>query len=232
MDANQSTNTPRRRKVGRPSGTEGIQKKTILAIALREFAEYGFEGVSMVAIGKKAGVQDSLLHYHFGSKEGLWQAAVAQAANQYIEESRRTERYFKDLDLQSMTKALIRQMVYSSAENIDIYKVIFQEVMHRSKRADWLIEHIITPYCERYKRLFNRYETELGHKISLSPGQFMSMSYGLYSIFFIMEHAVEQIEGSDVFASEQIEQHADRVTEMLYQAIFAPQMLKNGQDSS
>lgn len=42
------------------------------------FAEFGFAGVGMKTIAKKAGVAQGLLHYHFGTKEGLYRAVIAR----------------------------------------------------------------------------------------------------------------------------------------------------------
>lgn len=44
----------------------------ILEAALSAFAENGFHGANMRDIGARAGVSQSLVHHHFGSKEALW----------------------------------------------------------------------------------------------------------------------------------------------------------------
>jgi len=42
-------------------------------MAEREFAQRGFAGASLRRIGEQAGVSQAVIHYHFGSKEGLFQ---------------------------------------------------------------------------------------------------------------------------------------------------------------
>ena len=75
----------------RKNGTEGtyskpvMTKEHILKIALEAFAEFGFEGVSVSTIAKRAGVHDSLLHYHFGSKKDIWKKSITQVAIKYDE---------------------------------------------------------------------------------------------------------------------------------------------------
>lgn len=44
----------------------------ILEAALAAFAEHGFHGASMRDIAARAGVSQSLVHHHFGTKEALW----------------------------------------------------------------------------------------------------------------------------------------------------------------
>lgn len=60
-------------------------RQLILESALSCFAERGYNGASMSEIAKLAGVQKSLLQYHFGTKEGLWQACLAHRAAPVIE---------------------------------------------------------------------------------------------------------------------------------------------------
>lgn len=48
----------------------------ILSAAELEFAERGFDGAGMKALAARAGVSQSLLHYHFGSKDKLYAAVI------------------------------------------------------------------------------------------------------------------------------------------------------------
>lgn len=48
----------------------------ILAAAIREFTAKGLAGARMDAIAREAGVAKGLVFHHFGSKEGLWHAAL------------------------------------------------------------------------------------------------------------------------------------------------------------
>lgn len=62
-----------------------VQK--ILTAAEQEFAERGFDGAGMKALAARAGVSQSLLHYHFGSKDKLY-AAVIQSRSTQINSER------------------------------------------------------------------------------------------------------------------------------------------------
>jgi len=57
-----------------------IQK--ILTAAEQEFAERGFDGAGMKALATRAGVSQSLLHYHFGSKDKLYAAVIQSRSTQ------------------------------------------------------------------------------------------------------------------------------------------------------
>ncbi|MDJ0719147.1 MAG: TetR/AcrR family transcriptional regulator [Prochloraceae cyanobacterium] len=62
-------------------------KEQILNVAEELFAEQGFAGTSLRQVIKKAGVNLSAVHYHFGSKEELFRAVVARTAQPIVKTS-------------------------------------------------------------------------------------------------------------------------------------------------
>ncbi|MGP4109890.1 TetR/AcrR family transcriptional regulator [Streptomyces sp. 4N509B] len=75
----------RRRRRGRPpraaaeDGAPGARER-ILASARAEFAERGYDRASVRAIARGADVDPALVHHYFGTKERVFYAAVAMAA--------------------------------------------------------------------------------------------------------------------------------------------------------
>jgi len=55
--------------------------QAILDGAERCFVAKGFDGASMSAIGREAGVTQSLIHYHFHNKENLWNEVKRRRLN-------------------------------------------------------------------------------------------------------------------------------------------------------
>jgi TetR/AcrR family transcriptional regulator len=62
-----------RNMAGKPVRTREATRAAIITAAERVFAEKGFAGASMSAIAAEARVTKSLIHYHFTSKQALWQ---------------------------------------------------------------------------------------------------------------------------------------------------------------
>src|ERR1700741_5627401 len=76
----------RRRDENRREQTRAIEtRRAIMDAALNEFAERGFDGASMRHIGERAGLEYTLITYHFRTKDALWRA-VAEDAFAQIEE--------------------------------------------------------------------------------------------------------------------------------------------------
>lgn len=66
--------------VGRPrDGNPEETRQEILRAAAEAFAACGFVGATTRAVAARAGVNVATLHYHFGSKEGLYRAVLGNA---------------------------------------------------------------------------------------------------------------------------------------------------------
>ena len=64
---------PRRR--GRPRGVSDSRER-IIAAAVDEFGEQGYEASTIRAIATRAGVDSALVHHYFGTKADLFAEAV------------------------------------------------------------------------------------------------------------------------------------------------------------
>ena len=65
---------------GRPSQDTG-SKERILAVARQRFLAEGYDRVTLRSIAQEAGVDVALISYHYGSKRGLFGAALELPAN-------------------------------------------------------------------------------------------------------------------------------------------------------
>ena len=61
---------------------------SILRAAEIEFSEKGFDGAGMKALALRAGVSQSLLHYHFGSKGQLYKSVIRERSKLINDERR------------------------------------------------------------------------------------------------------------------------------------------------
>jgi AcrR family transcriptional regulator len=66
-----------------PNASPGDDRRSdtrdrVIEVAARHFAEHSFSGTSLRAIQREVGVNPATVHYHFGTKEALYQAVIAQ----------------------------------------------------------------------------------------------------------------------------------------------------------
>jgi AcrR family transcriptional regulator len=64
------------------AAAQGERREELIAVGLRMFSTRSFDGVSMDEVAGEAGVAKGLLYYYFGSKRGLYVAAVRAAAGE------------------------------------------------------------------------------------------------------------------------------------------------------
>jgi len=214
-----SATTIKKRKRGRPTLAASINPDQILRAALKCFAESGFGGAKITAISKRAKVDDSLLHYHFKSKENLWKKSIETAYKDYLEDTEEVIKLFKDMDVLSWSKATIRHAIHYNAKHPELYQIIFHEMTLKSERSDWIIQHVLEPFTKKVYLLHkNLKKADLVKDFPLP--NLISIYIGALNSFFILHHQMSQQFNIDVFSDEQIDQHADTVIEIIFNSIL------------
>ncbi|MCE5336672.1 MAG: TetR/AcrR family transcriptional regulator [Desulfobacteraceae bacterium] len=97
-------------------------RRAALDAAQRLFAEKGFAGASMREIASVSGISQPLIHYHFGSKEGLYSAVKERLM---LEGMRSITALSEDSpDANVDPSALIRTTYNSISSNEDLMRLI------------------------------------------------------------------------------------------------------------
>lgn len=111
----------------------------ILEAAKNKFAVAGFEGVSTRQIAEEAGVAQSLLLYHFESKEALWQDVMNMLFEQsaYIFSQKKQT---PDAPPEEQLLAQVEAFVTFCAHDADLHRLMTIEGKARSGRLKWLIK--------------------------------------------------------------------------------------------
>lgn len=84
MATTRSNTTPR--GPGRPRSEHSVDaRRALIETARALFSEAGFEGVSTKRLAEGAGVNPAMIHYYFGDKAGLHEAAFREGLEPVIE---------------------------------------------------------------------------------------------------------------------------------------------------
>lgn len=67
---------PKQRRRGRPRGGESDTRDRILASAIEEFADNGYDAATIRGIATRADVDSALVHHYFGTKADLFAEAI------------------------------------------------------------------------------------------------------------------------------------------------------------
>src|SRR5215471_3192278 len=124
-----------RTKVRQRAQLEGRER--ILEAAVRAFSEHGYDGTSTAGVARDAGVTQPLVHHHFGSKLGLWKAAMDHLFSQLPHLVVAAERPTDPRDELSRMSALFVRL---SAARPELVRVLSREGAAPSARLTYLVE--------------------------------------------------------------------------------------------
>lgn len=173
----------------------GATRARILESAELEFAEHGFDGVSVRQIALRAEVPVALINYHFGSKDGLYRAIFEMRLPMIIDQRISGLRLADmetdpDRKLELVIKAvLVPNLHMRSAEKNSSYARILAREVSDPKAADrGIIQEFFDPIAHRViealkKALPDRRIEELhwGYQIMLGAMVFIMSDTGRIS---------------------------------------------------
>ncbi|WP_235748730.1 TetR/AcrR family transcriptional regulator [Nocardia coffeae] len=138
---------------GRPkAGESPVEREEILSAALRAFARYGYAGVSVRTLQRELGVSHNLIRQRFGSKEGLWKAAVDWSFGSLVAELGA----LLDPTLEDPLDQLhhvIRRFVEFSAAHPELLALMNVEGASDTDRLDYIYEAYVARFFEPIGRL-------------------------------------------------------------------------------
>jgi TetR/AcrR family transcriptional regulator len=192
----------------------GATAEAILEAALRVFARDGFDGASLQEIARTSAIGHPLIHYHFGSKEKLWRAAVDHALGELSRNMIVLEQASAGLDPLDALKLLCRGFAHFTARHPAHALIILNEVRTGGPRFDWLVEEHLRPLHARLDRAIEA-AVRSGRIRPVPPAHLASIAVGATVHFFGAAPLVSRLYGLDVYDAEAIEAHTSWVLDIL-----------------
>jgi AcrR family transcriptional regulator len=129
-------------------------RRTLLAAALRAFAEHGYEGMSVRDLARRIGVSHNLVHHHYGSKWKLWKAALEHGfASSGRELFALVESNSRQSDWEVANRAGITGAVMLFARYPAVAKIMADESARGGSRLDFLFSRHIKPFADLLEHL-------------------------------------------------------------------------------
>lgn len=208
----------------RPIGTRASKarerdvptRERMLDVALEAFSELGYDGASTRAIAARAGVNQGMIPYYFGSKEALWREAVDRV---FAELRAELDAVLDDEsagDDRARLERLIRGMVRYVARKPAFARLMSEEGKREGQRMRWIVDHHIRPLFERTGELGRALRTgPLGEHSA--PLQFYIL-VGAVTLIFHQAPECQRLTGLDPTDEAMAQAHADALV-----ALFAPE---------
>jgi AcrR family transcriptional regulator len=136
---------PPKRAAGRPRladrTTPDQTRDLLLDAAIKLFARHGYDPVTTGEIAEAAGLSQSIVHYHFGSKSKLWEEAIKRMMKTRGRLFRAAARDLVGLAPIEKLKELTRRLVEANAANPDFVRIAVHEGTARGPRLKWLVDN-------------------------------------------------------------------------------------------
>ncbi len=221
---NADTAPKRRARPGRPSKSDQLKyadtsRERLLAVAIDVFSEYGYQAVSTSQIAKQAGMAQSMVHYHFRTKERLWKTAIDHLMHELGRKFPIVRDELKDLDPVSRLKVMTRRFIKISATDVSLVRIVLHEGTVPSSRLRWFVRAYLAPG-------YDDFDTAV--KAGIQAGLIKDMpvyaiSQSIISIatyVFCVAPLVKEVHSVDVTTPETIDELADTILEIIFTGIL------------
>ena len=205
-----------RRKTNRREQQRSIEtRKGILEAALIEFAERGFDGASTRRIGERAGLEYTLITYHYRTKEALWKA-VAEYAFEQIE-SLWDAAVPGDSEMCPADRVRVefRTFLSFTVEHTAFHHFMLRENQGTSPRLRWLVDKVLSKTRDRVLPQIRAAQAE-GKLIEGDPDHLYYMLIGMTSALSSMNREMFETIGFSI----KDERAVDQYWAMIERAVF------------
>ena len=210
-----------RRSPGRPSSEDRPEtRETLLTTAGRLFAKHGAAEVSLRLLATEAGVTPAMVHYYFGSKDGLYDAMLERTFAEVLAGVRAIAKR-SEIDAAERLDAFITVMAGTFLAKPWIPSLVVREVLSEGGRfRERFIEDYATHMATLLPGLLQDEIDEGRLRPHLDPKLgFMSLM-GLVLIPFVARPVVERVLGVD-YDEAFVQTFADHTRELFLRGAAA-----------
>jgi AcrR family transcriptional regulator len=168
-------------------------RQAILDAALNEFAERGFEGASIRRIGDRAGIDYTLITYHYKNKLTLWQAV---AEDSFLKIEKMWDAVASGVDMSGLDRLKVeyRAFMEFTIEHSAFHRFMLSENYIGSPRLAWLIENFLARSQHRLLQHIKDAQAQ-GQLVDESPILVHYMILGMVSVLASLNGEMNAIFG-------------------------------------
>ncbi len=135
--------------------TKDTSKQILMTAACRLFVEKGIANVKVSDIAKESGIDASMINHHFGGREGLTDAVIRAALDQW-----------KDCDIQhyyAENKGLLETRSGQKVFITGLVACVFRVLNHRNNPGNSLLMQLLQHPCDTRSRILEQHLKPVFH---------------------------------------------------------------------
>jgi len=185
----------------------------MLDAALDAFAELGYDGASTRAIAGRAGVNQGLIPYYFGTKENLWHEAVDRAFNDMAEELGDVLGDDPPPPSQRLEQ-VIRGVVRFFGRRPEFAQLMNDEGKREGPRMRWIVDRYVKPMLEAMENVIEHAGSASRFPRDLDTLHVFYIFVGAATQLFHQSAEFHRLSGRRPTAPPVIETHADALVSL------------------
>jgi AcrR family transcriptional regulator len=210
------TKIPAKRKPGRPARTNADASAAIRAAALTVFAQKGFDRASIMDIANAANVAKPLVHYHYATKEALWQAAVSQAQQALMTELMAVQGLMSSLNPMQSIALLSKKLIEFAAHHPQLVRIVVDETGKGGPRSEWLLEQFLLPSYALCQSLIDRVSKDLKLGAQKPKAEHLVPTVlGVMNFPFLESDVIQRAYGKDVYSPSYLKRQGEVLHKVL-----------------
>lgn len=179
-------------------------EEQILEAAKQVFQKRGFAGARMQEIADKAGINKSMLHYYFRSKDNLFQTVFQESIRQFFPKI--FEVLNSDLALNPKINKLVETYYQMFKEQPHLPRFIIHEMNQHPDRFKQFVNSIGIEIPEQFIKQI-RSEIEAGTMKEIDPREFIINTIGMCVFPLIARPMIETVFGMNDEQYQQFLEH-------------------------
>jgi len=195
-----------------------VGRDELLAAATGEFADHGYAGATTAGIARRARVTQPLVHHHFGSKLGLWEAVLEQLFGRLQQQLGRAQAEAEGMDTRSRLAHLLRSFIRFSGAHPELSRLIRMESSSGGEAFEMLYERWLAPLIA-FMAGEVRNAIDDGTMRDVDPAHAYFAVVGLCTEPFGVREIARRSFGLDLSTAEGVERYAEFAVELLLRGL-------------
>ena len=212
--------SPAPKRAAPPAPVADVPAERLLQSAVALFAQHGFDAVSTGAVATAAGLTQSMVHYHFGTKEKLWKAAVEYLMHLRGNMFSLNMADLRDVDPLARLKIMLRRFISANAADSNLTRILIHEGMNDSPRLKWLAKRFMLRGYETFNSAIEE-AIESGAVRRLPARDVTNIIVGACVLTFALSRLLKEVYGEEPTSPEAVSSLSDTVLDVLFKGLEA-----------